>query len=290
MPDATLTETSQPVAWTVIIGPHRGAFDWKLGELWRCRDLISLFVWRDFVALYKQTILGPAWHIIQPLMTTLTFTIIFGKIARLPTDQCPPFLFYMAGNVLWSFFAGCLTKTASTFVSNAGLMGKVYFHRLAIPIATVLSTSISFCIQFALFLGFWIFFLLTGAHVEPNAAMLAAPLAVFMVAGYALGGGIIVSALTTKYRDLAMLVSFGVQLLMFLTPIIYPVSAVPEKYRWLVSLNPLSPIFEVFRSGFLGGGTVSLVQLGISFVVMIGVFVVGLMLFSRVEKTFMDTV
>ncbi|HEY0257028.1 MAG TPA: ABC transporter permease [Candidatus Methylacidiphilales bacterium] len=276
--------------WTTILGSHRGAFDWKLAELWKCRDLISLFVWRDFVALYKQTILGPAWHVIQPLLTTLTFTIIFGKIAALPTNGCPPFLFYMAGNVLWTFFSNCLTKTASTFVANAGLMGKVYFHRLAIPISTILSTLISFGIQFVLFLGIWCFYLIIGAPVHPNIWLLAAPLAVFMVAGYALGGGIIVSALTTRYRDLAMLVAFGVQLLMFLTPVILPVSAVPEKYRWVVLLNPLSPVFEAFRSGFLGGGDVTLTQLAVSFIVMIGVFIIGLMLFSRVEKTFMDTV
>ena len=191
--------------WTAIIGPHKGAFDWRLAELWRYRDMISLLVWRDFVAVYKQTILGPAWHIIQPLLTTLTFTIIFGKIAALPTNETPPFLFYLTGNVLWGFFSSCLTKTANTFVANANLMAKVYFHRMAIPISIVLSTFISFGIQFSLFLGFWAFYLLSGAHVEPNIWVLAAPLCLFIVAGYALGGGIIVSALTTRYRDLAML-------------------------------------------------------------------------------------
>lgn len=291
MPPSPHVETPAPdTGWTTIIGPHRGVFDWKLAELWRCRDLISLFVWRDFVALYKQTILGPAWHIIQPLMTTLTFTIIFGKIAKLPTNGCPPFLFYLTGNVLWYFFSGCLTKTGTTFVSNANLMGKVYFSRLAIPIATVLSTLISFAIQFGLFLCFWVYYLVIGADVKPNLGMLAMPLALFMVAGYATGGGIIVSALTTKYRDLAMLVSFGTQLLMYFTPVIYPISAVPEKYRWFVSLNPLSPIFEMFRSGFLGGGMVSVSQVVVSFVGMIGILVIGLMFFSRVEKTFTDTV
>jgi lipopolysaccharide transport system permease protein len=276
--------------WSTIIGPHGGTFDWRLGELWKSRDLISLFVWRDFVALYKQTVLGPAWHIIQPLLTTLTYTIIFGKIAALPTNGCPPFLFYLGGNVLWNFFASCLTKTASTFVANAGLMGKVYFHRLAIPISTILSTLISFGIQFVLFLGFWCFYLFSGAHVQPTAWIVAVPLTVFMIAGYGLGGGIIISALTTRYRDLAMLIAFGVQLLMFLTPVIYPVSAVPEKYRWLVSLNPLSPLFEAFRSGFLGNGVVNVAQLAVSFLVMSIVLIVGLMLFSRVEKTFMDTI
>jgi lipopolysaccharide transport system permease protein len=288
MVSSRLIESSNSdVYWTTVIGSHKGVFDWKLVELWRCRDLISLLVWRDFVALYKQTILGPAWHIIQPLLTTLTFTIIFGKIAALPTNGSPPFLFYLTGNVLWGFFAGCLTKTAGTFINNAGLLGKVYFHRMAIPIASILSTLISFGIQFAFFLIFWIFY---WATVRPNTWILSAPVCVFMVAGYALGGGIIISALTTRYRDLAMLVSFGVQLLMFLTPVIYSVSGVPERYRWIVSLNPLSPIFEAYRSGFLGDGSVTVTQLAISFGVMLALLVVGLMFFTRVEKTFMDTV
>jgi lipopolysaccharide transport system permease protein len=276
--------------WTTIISPHRGVFDWNLSELWRCRDLISLLVRRDFVAVYKQTILGPAWHIIQPLLTTLTFTIIFGKIAALPTNDSPPFLFYLTGYVLWGFFSSCLTKTANTFVANAALMGKVYFHRMAIPISIVLSTLISFGIQFALFMIFWCYYWFTGARVQPNAWILAAPVCVFIAAGYALSGGIIVSALTTRYRDLAMLITFGVQLLMFLTPVIYPIVGVPAQYRWIVSLNPLSPVFEAYRSGFLGGGIVTVMQLIASFGIMIALLVIGLMLFSRVEKTFMDTV
>jgi lipopolysaccharide transport system permease protein len=288
MVSSRLIESSNSdLYWTTVIGSHEGVFDWNLVELWRCRDLISLLVWRDFVTLYKQTILGPAWHIIQPLLTTLTFTIVFGKIAALPTNGSPPFLFYLTGNVLWGFFVGCLTKTAGTFTYNAGLLGKVYFHRMVIPISSILSTLISFGIQFAFFLIFWIFY---WATVRPNTWILSAPVCVFMVAGYALGGGIIISALTTRYRDLAMLVSFGVQLLMFLTPVIYSVSGVPERYRWIVSLNPLSPIFEAYRSGFLGDGSVTVTQLAISFGVMLALLVVGLMLFTRVEKTFMDTV
>jgi homopolymeric O-antigen transport system permease protein len=277
-------------SWTAIIGPHRGALDWKLAELWRCRDLISLLVWRDFVALYKQTVLGPTWHIVQPLLTTATFTIIFGKVAALPTNESPPFIFYLAGTVLWSFFSSCFTKTANTFLANAHLMGKVYFHRMAIPISTVLSTLISFGIQFALFLVFLLSYWFMGAHVQPNTWILAAPFCVFLAAGYALGAGIIISALTTRYRDLAMLITFGVQLVMFFTPVIYSVSAVPERYRWIVALNPLSPIFEAFRSGFLGGGSVTVPQLAASLGVMTGILVVGLMLFSLAEKTFADTV
>jgi lipopolysaccharide transport system permease protein len=289
MPLAAKTR-SDDIEWTTVIAPHAGAFDWKFAELWRCRDLISLFVWRDFVSLYKQTILGPAWHIVQPLITTLTYTIIFGHIARLPTNGCPPFLFYMAGNVLWNFFSGCLGKTANTFVGNAGLLGKVYFHRLAIPIAAIFSTLISFAIQFALFLGFWIFYLLIGAQIRPTAFILALPLVLLMLAGFSLGAGIIISSLTTRYRDLAFLIGFGTQLLMFLTPVIYPVSAIPEKHRWLTALNPLSPLFELFRAGFLGSGDFTLLQLAASFLVMLALLFVGLMLFSRVERTFMDTV
>lgn len=285
------TEAPASEAWTTIISPHKGVLDWRLAELWRCRDLISLFIWRDFVALYKQTILGPLWHIIQPLLTTLTFTIIFGKVAGLSTNGSPQFLFYLAGNILWSYFSGCLSKTATTFVSNSALLGKVYFHRLAIPVSIVLSNLIAFGIQFSLFLVFWVLYLVKGSpRVEPNLWMLSAPLAVLMVAGFGLGGGIIVSALTTRYRDLAQLVTFGVQLLMFATPVIYPVSAVPDKYRWVVSLNPLSPVVEAFRNGFLGGGSVTATQLAISCGVMLAILVVGLMLFSRVERTFMDTV
>ena len=283
-------ESQVPGAWTIIIGPHKGVFDWRLAELWKCRDLISLFIWRDFVSFYKQTILGPLWHIIQPLLTTLTFTIIFGKVAGLSTNGSPPFLFYLAGNLLWTYFSGCLTKTANTFVANSALLGKVYFHRMAIPISIVLSNLIAFGIQFTLFLAFWAFYFARGIRVEPNLWMLSAPLAVIMIAGFGLGGGVIVSALTTRYRDLAQLVTFGVQLLMFATPVIYPVSSVPEKYRWVVSLNPLSPVFEAFRNGFLGGGTVTISQLAVSAVVMVATLVLGLMLFSRVEQTFMDTV
>jgi lipopolysaccharide transport system permease protein len=277
-------------SWTTVISAHKGAFDWKLTELWRCRDLVSLLVWRDFVAFYRQTILGPAWHIIQPLLTTLTFTIIFGKIAALPTNESPPFLFYLTSNVLWGFFSACLTKIGSTFVANANLMGKVYFHRMTIPIATMLSSFISFGIQFALFLLFWGSYWLAGAHVQPNAWILAVPLCVLIAAGYALGGGIIVCALTTRYRDLSLLFTFGVQLLMFVTPVIYSTSAVPERYRWIVALNPLTPVFEAYRFGFLGGGDANITQLAVSCGIMFGILIIGLMLFSRVEKTFTDTV
>jgi len=276
--------------WTSVITPHQGWFDWRLNQLWRYRDLISLLVWRDFVSVYKQTILGPLWHIIQPLLTTLTFTVIFGKIAKLPTNGVPPFLFYMAGIVGWTYFANNITKTSSTFVTNSSLLGKVYFHRLVIPISTAISNLITFAIQLGIFLVFLAIFFFKGAPVHLTGWVFCTPLFLFMLAGYGLGGGIIVSALTTRYRDLTQLVTFGVSLLMYATPVILPVSFMSEKYRWVLLDNPLTPIVEGFRLGFLGAGDVTVMQLGISFGVMLIVLAIGMMLFTHVEKTFMDTV
>jgi lipopolysaccharide transport system permease protein len=276
--------------WTTVITPHRGWLDWRLKQLWRYRDLISLFVWRDFVSVYKQTILGPLWHIIQPLLTTITFTIIFGKIAKLPTNGIPPFLFYLAGTVSWTYFANNITKTSATFVGNSALLGKVYFHRLAIPVSIAISNLISFGIQLGIFLAFLIMFYFKGAPVHLTAWVFCTPLFLLMLAGYGLGGGIIVSALTTRYRDLTQLVAFGVQLMMYATPVILPLSAMPAKWRWVLQFNPLTPIVEGFRLGFLGAGDVTAMQLGISFGVMLAVLAAGLMLFTHVEKTFMDTV
>ncbi|MFL6415939.1 MAG: ABC transporter permease [Bryobacteraceae bacterium] len=276
--------------WTTRITPHRGWLDWRLGQLWRYRDLISLFVWRDFVSAYKQTILGPAWHIIQPLLTTIMFTIIFSRVARLSTNGAPPFLFYLLGNVAWSYFANNLTKTSGTFVNNAHLLGKVYFHRLVIPISVTISNLITFAIQFGIFALAWLFFYLKGPQLQLTSWIFFSPLFLLMLAGYGLGGGIIVSALTTRYRDLANLVGFGVQLLMYATPVIYPASAVPDRYHWLIDLNPLSPIMEGFRLALLGVGTLHLTQLLVSFGVMVCILCLGLMLFTHVERTFMDTV
>ena len=288
---ATLsTLASADEAWTRRITPHQGWADWRLRQLWRYRDLISLFVWRDFVSVYKQTILGPAWHVIQPLLTTLTFTVFFGNIAKLPTDGAPPFLFKLDGKVAWSYFSNCLINTSKTFVSNAHLLGKVYFHRLTIPISIAISGLISFGIQFSIFLAALAFYTVTGHGVHLTGWLLLAPLFLLMLAGYGLGGGIIISALTTRYRDLANLVAFGVQLLMYATPVIYPVSLVPARYRWITELNPLTPIIEGFRQGFLGVGGVGMVSLGVSFGLMVTVLMVGLTLFTRVERTFMDTV
>jgi lipopolysaccharide transport system permease protein len=276
--------------WDLIIRPQRGWLDLRLSELWQARDLIRMFVWRDFVSVYKQTILGPLWYLIQPVLTTVTFTIIFGRIARLPTDGLPQFLFYLAGTVIWSYFAACLTGTSATFISNAGLFGKVYFPRLAVPVSILISKLITFAIQFGLFLAFVLFFALTGSAVRPNAAILLTPLLLLIMAGLGLSFGLVISALTTRYRDLQHLVTFGVSLVMYATPVIYPVSSIPAHYRGLILANPMSAVVEAFRYAFLGAGSVDPAGLLYSLAFMVSALLAGLLIFNRVEATFMDTV
>jgi len=282
--------TNNDQQWDLIIKPNRSLWDLRLGQVWRYRDLILLFVRRDFVSYYKQTILGPLWFLIQPLLTTLTFTVIFGQIARLPTDGLPQFLFYLSGTVIWGYFAECLKKTSETFIANQNIFGKVYFPRLVMPISVLLSQLIKFGIQFLLFLAFVIYFLVSGSDIHITWYVLLLPVLVFLMAGLGLGFGIIISSLTTKYRDLRFLVAFGVQLWMYATPVIYSISSLPEQWRWVVLINPLTPIVETFRYAFLGAGTVSWGMLGYSFGFMVVVFLLGVILFNRVEQTFMDTV
>jgi lipopolysaccharide transport system permease protein len=274
----------------MVIRPQRNLLDLRLGELWHARDLIGLFVRRDFVSVYKQTILGPLWYLIQPLLTTIVFTVLFNNIANLPTDELPPFLFYMSGTVIFTYFATCLTKTSETFVSNAHLFGKVYFPRLAVPVSILISSLIAFAIQFGFFLVFMAYFALTGTALHPNLWILFTPVLLLMMAGLGLGAGIIVSSVTTKYRDLRFLVQFGVQLLQFLTPVILPLSAMPAKYQFWIRLNPLTPIVETFRYAYLGAGSVSLGQLAYSFGIMVVLLIIGVLLFNQVEANFMDTV
>ena len=276
--------------WTMIIRPQRRWFDLQLGDLWAARYLIMLFVKRDFVAVYKQTILGPLWYLVQPILTTITFTIFFGRIAQLPTDGLPEFIFYMSGTVIWKYFADCLDKTSTTFTSNAGLFGKAYFPRLSVPISILISNLIGFAIQFGLFLLFLVYFLLSGSNIHPNIGMLFLPALLLMMAGLGLGFGIIISALTTRYRDLRFLVGFGVQLLMYATPVVYPLSTIPDRYQLLMLANPLTSIIESFRYVFLGAGTMDPINLLYSFGFMVVVLAIGLLLFNRVEATFMDTV
>src|SRR5512135_2129668 len=233
--------------WTLIIRPQGHWLDLRLGELWQARDLVMLFVWRDFVSVYKQTILGPLWYLIQPILTTITFTVIFGRIASLPTDNLPQFLFYMAGTLVWSYFAQCLTKTSETFIANAVVFGKVYFPRLTVPVSILISNMITFVIQFVLFLGLMGYFWAVGSPIHPNHTLLLLPVLLLMLAGLGLAGGIIVSALTTRYRDLRYLVTFGVQLFMYATPVVYPLSSVTGNFRLLILANPLTAIVETFR-------------------------------------------
>jgi lipopolysaccharide transport system permease protein len=277
--------------WDMVIEPQRSLLDLRLGELWRYKDLVMLFVRRDFVSVYKQTILGPLWYLVQPLLTTLTFTFIFGNIASLPTDGLPQFLFYMSGTVVWSYFASCLTKTSETFVQNANLFGKVYFPRLAVPVSILISNLITFLIQFVMFLVFVLYFVLRGTDIQPNWLWIAlSPILMLMMAGLGLGFGIIISSLTTKYRDLRFLVQFGVQLLMYATSVIYPVSSIPARFQWIILANPMTPVIEAFRFAFLGAGTVNINSLLYSFGFMLVVVIIGSIIFNRVEQTFMDTV
>lgn len=275
--------------FTTVIVPKSKLLDFHLKEVLKYRDLVFLFVKRNFVSQYKQTILGPAWALIQPLLTTVVFTVVFGNLAGLAADGVPSFLFFMSGNIAWHYFSGCLTSTASTFTGNAGIFGKVYFPRIVSPISTVLTNLISFGIQFLLFFVFLIIYWIKGA-VQPNLYALMLPLLLVHMAMLSLGVGIIISSLTTKYRDLKMLVGFGVQLWMYGTPVAYDIGIVPQKYMSLYMLNPMTPIINTFRKAFLGLGSFDLPHYLLSWAVTLVVLFIGLMMFNKVEKTFMDTV
>ena len=276
--------------WTTIIKPKTGWLDIDLKELLQYKDLIIMFVKRDFKTLYKQTILGPLWIIINPLFTTLMYTVVFGNIANISTDGVPQIVFYMIGTTVWTYFSTCLTKTASTFTGNAAIFGKVYFPRLVTPISVVLSGLINFFVQFIMFLCFALYFYLKGSAIKPNIYILITPFLLLQLSMLSLGFGIIISSLTTKYRDLAVLVTFGVQLWMYATPIVYPASQIGGKLKILMMLNPVSPIVEIFRYAFLGSGFITWKFWGISMIVTVMILFIGVILFSKVEKTFMDTV
>ena len=282
---------AQDEDWTLIIRPTSTWWELGLAEAWHSRDLVWMFVRRDFVSVYKQTVLGPVWFFIQPLLTTLMFTVIFSGVAQISTNGLPPMLFYLAGTTPWNYFATCLTHTSKTFVANEGLFGKVYFPRLVAPISVVLSTLIQFGIQFLLFLGFLAYYYGRGADIHPDLLMIIVltPVLLVLMGLLGLGTGILVSSLTTKYRDLTFLIAFGVQLAMYATPVIYPMSSVPEKYRVFIELNPMSAIIESFRSIYLGG-PVPWPQLGVSAAVTGVLLLTGIAIFNKVEKTFMDTV
>ncbi len=277
--------------WDYIICARHNPLDLKLREVYRYRDLLYMLVKRDFVAVYKQTILGPLWFFIQPLLTTLVFTVIFGRLAQISTDGIPPVLFYLAGITCWNYFASCLTATSTTFRDNQGIFGKVYFPRLVVPLSIVASNLIKFFIQFLMFLGIYFYFLFfTGAPVQPNFHWMLLPLLVFMMAGLALGFGLIITSMTTKYRDLVFLLSFGIQLYMYATPVIYPLSSLPPEKRFWLVLNPMTSIIETFKFGFLGRGTFNWAHLGYSLFFMCCLLLAGVVVFNRTEKNFMDTV
>lgn len=276
--------------WDLIIRPKKSLVDVDLKALWRYRDLIVLFVRRDFVSRYKQTILGPLWFVIQPLLTTIMFAIVFSRIAKISTDALPPILFYMSGTVAWTYFSTCLNSTSNTFITNANIFGKVYFPRLAVPISIVLSTLIQFFIQFALLLLIMGFYMINGFVVHLTAYLILLPFLIFLMALLGLGFGIVISSLTTKYRDLIHLVTFGVQLWMYATPIVYPLSSISEKYRFWFLINPVTSVIETFRYALLGSGAFNLFQLMYSTIFAFAIIIIGILLFNRVEKTFIDTV
>jgi len=277
----------------IVIEPSRSWVRIPWRDIYRYRDLLFLLVRRDFVAQYKQTVLGPLWFIIQPLLTTVVFTVIFGKVAGIPTDGVPPMLFYLCGMSVWSYFAGCLGSTSSTFLANAAIFGKVYFPRMIVPLSIVISKFVGFCIQLATFLAFLVYYKLfteAGATIHLTPMLFALPLLLLQSAAIGLGVGLCMTSLTAKYRDFAFLGGFLTQLWMYVTPVVYPLSVVPGRWQWVCSLNPMTPVVESFRVAFLGVGTVSAVLVGISLISTLLVLVAGLLLFSRSERTFIDTV
>lgn len=273
-----------------VISPRKSLFDLKLDEVWNYRDLFVLFIRRDITVSYKQTVLGPLWFFIQPLLTTVMFLLVFGRIARIPTGGVPPVLFYMGGIIVWNYFSECLRLTSDTFVKNVGLFGKVYFPRIITPLSIVSSNLLKFAIQFLLFLAVFFFYFFIDKNVNPNITLLFIPLYIITLATLALGFGLIISAMTTKYRDLTFLIQFGVQLWMYATPVIYPISQIPEKYRWAIMANPVSSVVENFKYSFTGSGEFHLRGLIYSVIFAIVLSLVGIAIFNRTEKTFMDTV
>lgn len=283
--------------WTTVIKPRNKLLEVNLKEIWNYRDLLTLFVKRDIITSYKQTILGPLWWIIQPMMTVIMYMVVFGGIAGIPTEGVPQPLFYLGGVCMWQYFSDCLNKTSNTFLNNAGIFGKVYFPRLIMPIENVISNLVRFCIQVGLFAVVYVIYAIIGTAACPNWYLLLFPLLVVMLAGLALGFGIIISSMTTKYRDLQILFSFIVSLWMYATPIVYPLSQVKGKivagfdlYN-IMLLNPVTPIIETFKHGALGASEfIGWGWLAYSFGFMMVLIALGVIIFNKVQRTFMDTV
>ena len=282
--------TSQPIIWDKVIEPKKSLLDLRLKELWRYRDLLGLFVKRDFVSFYKQTVLGPLWFFIQPIFTTIVFAAVFGNLAGISTEGLPKYLFYLSGITCWNYFSDCLTKTSTVFKDNANIFGKVYFPRLIMPLSIVTSCLVRFGVQFLLFISMMIYFAITGAAFHITYAVFFFPVLVLLMALLGLGLGLIITAMTTKYRDLSFLVVFGVQLLMYGTPIVYPLSFASVKYKTFIEMNPMTGIVEAFRYAFLGKGTFTAWSLGYAALFTLVILVLGVIFFNKTEKNFVDTI
>ncbi|MCI4444178.1 MAG: ABC transporter permease [Lentimicrobium sp.] len=279
--------------WLFEITPKNKFFSLNLKEVWQYRDLLMLFVKRDVVTVYKQTILGPLWYLIQPLFTSITFTIIFNTVAGIDTGTVPPFLFNLAGITVWNYFTACLTDTSDTFKRNAAIFGKVYFPRVIMPLSIVISNLLKFGIQFLIFIGFYVFYYFKGAALDLNGTVVFFPLLIALMGVLGLGLGMLISSLVTKYRDFSYLIGFGVQLLMYLSAVMYPMALIQSKmpkYAWLVQYNPLAYVIETSRYMLLNVGQISIWGLGYTFVVTVAVFLVGVLIFNKTEKSFIDTV
>lgn len=279
--------------WDIEISPKHSLFDLRLKDTWHYRDLLLLLVRRDFVAFYKQTVLGPLWFFIQPAITILIYTLVFNNLASIPTDSIPPPLFYLAGTIMWNYFSDCLIKTSTVFKDNSAVLGKVYFPRLIMPLSIVLSNLVRFAVQFILFIILMLYYWSKGFTIASNMAVLLFPVIILLIAALGLGVGMIISAVTTKYRDLAFVVTFGVPLLMYATTVIYPLSVAITKYpkyAWIIKYNPMTALIETFRYGFLGKGTFSWSLLGYSAGITAVILLIGVVIFNKVEKTFVDTV
>ncbi len=281
---------SEQQTWTEEIKSEESLFTVNLKEVWQYRDLLLMLVKRDYLTFYKQTILGPLWFFIQPMLTTVVYVFLFGRLAGLSTDGTPQIAFYLAGITIWNYFSESLTKTSTVFRDNAGMMGKVYFPRLIMPLSIVVSALMKFGIQFALFVAAVLYFTFVEGSIQPNLWVLATPFLLMMMAAFSLGLGMIFSSLTTKYKDLGFLLSFGIQLFMYASPVVYSISSIPDNYRWLILSNPLTPIFECFRYGFLGSGSFESGSLLLSAGIIAFILATGILIFNKVEKNFMDTV
>ena len=276
--------------WSQVIGSKHSLFSLNLKEVWEYRDLVYMLVKRDFVTSFKQTILGPLWFFINPIFTTVMYVIVFGNVAGLSTDGAPMMAFYLSGVTLWNYFSSCLNGTTSVFRGNASIFGKVYFPRLVMPLAIVISNLMRFGVQYLLFIAVIIYYVIKDGSVQPNLWVLATPFLIFLMGAFAMGAGMILSSLTTKYKDFGMLIGFGVSLYMYITPVVIPISSFPAKYRWIMDINPLTGIFECFKYAYLGVGDFSINMLMYSTVFILTILVIGTLIFNKVEKSFMDTV